>query len=863
MRKWTYLVAALLMGGVSTSLTSCIDNDEPAGINDLRGAKAEFIRAKADYEAALTAIKLVEVDIKKQELAREEIQTQIKQLELEVAQAQTEHDVAYINAQKDLLVEQYKTLLIQQQAWTAEAEANLIKALNALEIVKLNDRNDKFAAQIENIRAVLVDPTNGALAKLRTAQKKVFNAEKDLLAYDSQSKYFKSEKQLHISIKQHDLEVYEGLKADYEELNKTAGDMEALAAKKGEIQAKITALSKKEADEFQKLQEMRRSESFVAFSEAIQEYKLTQDKDTTFTLKKVDAALQNDLYNALTRVSFHTGGADLDDFFKQNPTTGEYEMTADYQSPETVSGTKVQVKNVGTSVVKPITDEVKTTYQNGYTSEYNALFNARKASTDIFDAVTGKVNASIAAQVQAEKDRLQINKTNIENEFNAAIKAWVDSYIAYEKALKAYGFYSNGTNKAYADMESTILAYAELDATKQTEAEAIKLRDAIVAYATLRNAVDDGTTNAADWSNFKTNYAKTATADPLKTPATLTSFNAMINGLTTTTIQNLIGGKDLLTTYTTDQSYEGDGTLQKFYNAYVTLFVDKDANNAYSIGKDDVIVPILVNGAAPEKITDAIPEDIDGTTGSGAYSAYINATDFAGNNPFITNIDKWTALYDNLNKQVELIAARNKELTDAIDAVVAQWDDELVKVWEAELQVYLILGNQTIGRETVISTDNPYYDYLTTTSNPEDGGIGYADRTEKKALEDELKFVQNALDNDGKFTVVTFDPNTNSYNTNITSDLTGLIEGMAQTIIDQQKAIETIQLEIDQFDQLGFFNNSYREILVKKVEDAKANVDICKAIVDNYNKTLQEMLNAYEAGSSNTPSEGGEETPAE
>ena len=167
MRKWTYLVAALLMGGVSTSLTSCIDNDEPAGINDLRGAKAEFIRAKADYEAALTAIKLVEVDIKKQELAREEIQTQIKQLELEVAQAQTEYDVARINAQKDLLVEQYKTQLIQQQAWTAEAEANLIKALNALEIVKLNDRNDKFAAQIENIRVALVDPTNGALAKLR------------------------------------------------------------------------------------------------------------------------------------------------------------------------------------------------------------------------------------------------------------------------------------------------------------------------------------------------------------------------------------------------------------------------------------------------------------------------------------------------------------------------------------------------------------------------------------------------------------------------------------------------------------------------------------------------------------------------
>lgn len=36
MRKWTYLVAVLLMAGTSTSLlTSCIDNDEPAGITDL------------------------------------------------------------------------------------------------------------------------------------------------------------------------------------------------------------------------------------------------------------------------------------------------------------------------------------------------------------------------------------------------------------------------------------------------------------------------------------------------------------------------------------------------------------------------------------------------------------------------------------------------------------------------------------------------------------------------------------------------------------------------------------------------------------------------------------------------------------
>ena len=46
MRKWTYLVAALLMGGVSTSLTSCIDNDESAVIADLCLEKADFLWLK-------------------------------------------------------------------------------------------------------------------------------------------------------------------------------------------------------------------------------------------------------------------------------------------------------------------------------------------------------------------------------------------------------------------------------------------------------------------------------------------------------------------------------------------------------------------------------------------------------------------------------------------------------------------------------------------------------------------------------------------------------------------------------------------------------------------------------------------------
>ena len=55
MRKWTYLVATLLMAGTTATFTGCIDTDEPEGIVDLRGAKSELIKAQA-------AVKLVEVE---------------------------------------------------------------------------------------------------------------------------------------------------------------------------------------------------------------------------------------------------------------------------------------------------------------------------------------------------------------------------------------------------------------------------------------------------------------------------------------------------------------------------------------------------------------------------------------------------------------------------------------------------------------------------------------------------------------------------------------------------------------------------------------------------------------------------------
>ena len=83
MRKWTYLVAALLVGGATTTFTGCIDNDEPARIEQLRGAKAEFIKAKAAFEDALTQIQLVKVEREQVALEADKVALDLQKLNLE------------------------------------------------------------------------------------------------------------------------------------------------------------------------------------------------------------------------------------------------------------------------------------------------------------------------------------------------------------------------------------------------------------------------------------------------------------------------------------------------------------------------------------------------------------------------------------------------------------------------------------------------------------------------------------------------------------------------------------------------------------------------------------------------------------
>ena len=180
MRKWTYLVATLLMAGTTATFTGCIDNDEPEGIAELRGAKSEFIKAQA-------AVELVEAELRKAQVAEQELvnaglalqnksaeidlqlhelDIQLKQLLIEkeeaaTAQAKAEAEAAIAKAEADktkwenekaLIVEQYKEKMLLAETATAKAQEAYKQAMEQIEASKLL-LTDEEQARLNGVQA--------------------------------------------------------------------------------------------------------------------------------------------------------------------------------------------------------------------------------------------------------------------------------------------------------------------------------------------------------------------------------------------------------------------------------------------------------------------------------------------------------------------------------------------------------------------------------------------------------------------------------------------------------------------------------------------------------------------------------------
>ena len=166
-KKWTYVAIFSMMLGMAPVFTGCIDTDEPAGLEQLRGAKAELLKARIKVEEANAANILADAALKeaqqqivaaearyKEALAAEQeykaleqqylaelqnIKNQEEQAyyenllnELRAEQEQREREKQLADAQLAVSLEQLKAELLRQQALYDEALKNLALAQNTL-----------------------------------------------------------------------------------------------------------------------------------------------------------------------------------------------------------------------------------------------------------------------------------------------------------------------------------------------------------------------------------------------------------------------------------------------------------------------------------------------------------------------------------------------------------------------------------------------------------------------------------------------------------------------------------------------------------------------------------------------------------
>lgn len=255
MRKFNYYMAAFVFAaGVSASLTSCIDTEEPDGIKSLREAKAGFINAE-------TALKQADVAYREAETAYKQVETAIKKVEqltdeLTLAQKQAVQDItieAEIEAKK-LELENAKEDLNEAISNNAEALAR-VKRQNAESLAELAAFGDGAMRTAYEAMLTAQDDYADALEDLADAQK---DLAKELARTSADDK---ADFQSDIELAEIGVAAAEKVKADFEELTANKDEAawvaewkeydEAVAAadvKVNQLQLQIDKLSDQQTD---------------------------------------------------------------------------------------------------------------------------------------------------------------------------------------------------------------------------------------------------------------------------------------------------------------------------------------------------------------------------------------------------------------------------------------------------------------------------------------------------------------------------------------------------------------------------------------------------------------------------------------
>ena len=188
------ILFSALFAGTGT-FTSCIDNDEPAGIEELRGAKAELIRAKVAVQEAEAAYKLAQAEVQKAEAAiknaeaeaqkalteKQELENELQSIENEEKRAEVEAAIAAAElAAKEAQVE-HEQYMVELNQSLAVAKRSYELVLAQIEIAKatLSEKAQVTVGELQLAAVGAQSDVEDAQAKVEAKEEAYYNATLD------------------------------------------------------------------------------------------------------------------------------------------------------------------------------------------------------------------------------------------------------------------------------------------------------------------------------------------------------------------------------------------------------------------------------------------------------------------------------------------------------------------------------------------------------------------------------------------------------------------------------------------------------------------------------------------------------------
>ena len=158
MKKWSKLVLATMVSMGTLMISGCIENLEPAGIADLRGAKAELLRAQTALQAAQAAkveadAALVLAQAKVQEAIAKQEEARVKYFEAEALAEQYRAEL--LNIQNEEARTMLEALIADQEAAMVAAEQEAALAAEQFKIDMLNALTQLADAQLQYDQALI------------------------------------------------------------------------------------------------------------------------------------------------------------------------------------------------------------------------------------------------------------------------------------------------------------------------------------------------------------------------------------------------------------------------------------------------------------------------------------------------------------------------------------------------------------------------------------------------------------------------------------------------------------------------------------------------------------------------------------